>query len=118
MCSKDTLYTILEHVCDKAKHEFGDKLSSVVLYGSYARKEQDDESDIDVMVIVDLHVDEIKAFKRLFSDFSLEMDLRYDVVLSLLLQDKASFEQRKGSSPFFKNILREGVELIDRSRKH
>ena len=112
MCSKDTLDIILRRVCEKAKIEFGKQLSSVILYGSYARKDYDEESDIDVMILLDLPAGKIKRFHRAFSDFSLEMDLQYDVVLSLLLQDKDTFERWKGSSPFFKTVLSEGVELI------
>lgn len=112
MCNKDTLDTILRRVCERAKIQFGNQLSSVILYGSYAREDYDDESDIDVMVIVDLPASRIKEFNRVFSDFSLELDLQYDVVLSLLLQDKATFERWKGSSPFFQNVLNEGVEFV------
>ena len=88
------------------------QLSSVILYGSYAREDYDEESDIDVMVLVDLPASKIKEYHRSFSDFSLELDLQYDVVLSLLLQDKVTFERWKGSSPFFKNVLNEGVEFV------
>ncbi|MCQ4638626.1 nucleotidyltransferase domain-containing protein [Anaerovorax odorimutans] len=112
MCSKDTLDAILKRVCERAKSEFGSQLNSVILYGSYAREDYDDESDIDVMVIVDLPASKVKEFNRAFSDFSLELDLQYDIVVSLLLQDKATFERWKGSSPFFKNVIKEGVEFV------
>lgn len=112
MCSKETLNTILGRVCERAKSEFGDKLSAVFLYGSYAREDYDEESDIDVMILVDLQADEIKAFHKSFSDFSLELDLQHDVVLSLVLQDKATFERWKHASAFFKTVLKEGVELV------
>ncbi|MCQ4638638.1 nucleotidyltransferase domain-containing protein [Anaerovorax odorimutans] len=112
MCSKDTLDAILKCVYKRAKAEFGSQLSSIMLYGSYAREDYDDESDVNVMVIVDLPASKTKEFRRAFSDFSLELDLQYDVVVSLLLQDKATFERWKGSSPFFKTVLNEGVEFV------
>lgn len=112
MCNKETLEVILERISERAKKEFGAQLSSVILYGSYAREDYDDESDIDVMIIVDLPAGRMKEFNRVFSDFSLELDLQYDVVVSLLLQDKATFERWKESSLFFKNVLKEGVEFV------
>ena len=42
----------------------GDNLKNVILYGSYARGEQDangEISDIDIMILVDLNEEEIKT---------------------------------------------------------
>jgi predicted nucleotidyltransferase len=40
---------------------YGDRLQEVVLYGSYARGDYDEESDIDLMIILnDLEVDTIE----------------------------------------------------------
>lgn len=111
MCSKDTLDTVLEKVCKKARMEFGDKLNSVILYGSYAREDYDNESDIDVMILSEVSADEINRYQKVFSDFALELDLQYDIVLSLFLQDLKTFQRWKQTSAFFKNIANEGVEI-------
>ena len=37
-----------------ARESLGDKLDKVILYGSYARGDYDDESDIDIMVLADI----------------------------------------------------------------
>ena len=40
---------------------FGSRLEKVLLYGSYARGEQDEESDIDVMAPVDLPREQLET---------------------------------------------------------
>lgn len=112
MCTENTLKLILNDVCSRAKSEIGSALDAVILYGSYARGDFDEESDIDIMIIADMSKDEIKALAKTFSDYSLDMDLKYDIVLSLMLQDKETYERYKQSYPFFKNIEREGVDLV------
>ena len=46
MCSKNTLNNILNCVAENSRTIFGDKLHSVILFGSYARGDFDEESDI------------------------------------------------------------------------
>jgi len=111
MCAENTLKIMLEDVLNYAKRELGNLLNSVILYGSYARGDYDAESDVDVMIIADISSDEVKKLTKKFSDFSLDIDLKYDIVLSLIIQDKDTFERYKDTYPLFKNIEREGVDL-------
>ena len=108
MCNRNELNIILSKVAVKSKEVFGEKLDSVILYGSYARGDYDSESDIDVMIIADINADEIRNYEKLLFDYSFEMDLKYEIVLSILIKDKKTFEQWK-ELPFYKNVIREGI---------
>lgn len=112
MCSQNTMNTVLGRVCDYSKMLLGDRLYAVKLYGSYARGDFDDESDIDVMVIADISPDERSAIRKKLFDLTYDLNLQYDVLLSVYIQDKATYEAYKGSYPFFKNIEQEGVDLV------
>ena len=109
MCNRNELNIILSKVAVKSKEVFGEKLDSVILYGSYARGDYDSESDIDVMIIADINADEIRYYEKLLFDYSFEMDLKYEIVLSILIKDKKTFEQWK-ELPFYKNVIREGIK--------
>lgn len=111
MCNRNELNIILSKVVVKSKEVFGEKLDSVILYGSYARGDYDSESDIDVMIIADINTDEIRNYEELLFDFSFEMDLKYDIVLSIVIKDKKTFEQWK-ELPFYKNVIREGINYV------
>lgn len=48
------LNAVLRDTVSGLQKLFGDRLKNIWLYGSYARGDQTDESDIDVMALVDL----------------------------------------------------------------
>ena len=52
MCSASELQTILYHVAQAYHRVFGNHIEQILLYGSYARGTNDEESDIDLVAIV------------------------------------------------------------------
>ncbi|MFW5915310.1 MAG: nucleotidyltransferase family protein, partial [Planctomycetota bacterium] len=48
----DNLDSILNECSERLKAHYGDDLADVILYGSFARDEQDEESDIDLLVLL------------------------------------------------------------------
>ena len=112
MCTQNTLKTVLDSVCEQSKQILGDKLYALKLYGSYARGDYDDESDIDVMIIADILPEDRSEIREKILDFTYDLDLQYDVMLSVFIQDKATYEKYKSSYPFFKNVEHEGVDLV------
>lgn len=111
MCNRSTLDVLLKETHSELRKIFGEKLNSVILYGSYARGDYDSESDIDVMALVDLEKSELAKYRRTVSDFANDIDLKYDVLLSVKLQDKFTFEKYGNALPYYINIAREGVNV-------
>lgn len=112
MCTQNELQEIMQATQLGLQEIFGDKLTDVLLYGSYARGEQDDESDIDVLALVAMKREELSKYRRTVSDFSAEIDLRYGVLLSVKLQDADTFYAYSSALPFFQNVIREGVSYV------
>jgi len=52
--TKNQLDGIINRIVVFSKETFGDKFQQVILYGCYARGDYDDESDIDIMIMVDM----------------------------------------------------------------
>ncbi len=52
---------------EEVKKIYGDRLKSVILYGSYARGDFGPDSDIDIMILVDLADAEIEKYSKLLS---------------------------------------------------
>lgn len=112
MCDKAMLHKVLTTAKNGMKAIFGEHLTAIYLYGSYARNEADDESDIDLIVLLDMPKDEISKHRRTVSNFSSDIDLEYDVLVSIKLQDLQTFTKYKTTLPFFQNVLKEGVALV------
>ena len=88
---------------------FKDKLKKLILFGSYSRGDYDDESDIDVMVLVD-DPDPYKYDDALL-DVEVDLSLEFEVVLSIFVENESEYEDAKGYKPFLKAIEKEGIEI-------
>ncbi|WP_293687343.1 MULTISPECIES: nucleotidyltransferase domain-containing protein [unclassified Spirosoma] len=86
---------------------YGDRLHDVVLYGSYARGDYDEESDIDLMVL--LNDETVNTYAELFrlSDITMDFILRYGKAVSVLPASVKRYQQSFGS--VYQNARREGV---------
>ena len=111
MCTENQLNTILSAIGDLAKQTFGKKLHALVLYGSYARGDFDEQSDVDVMLLVDEKREALSSFREPFVRLCADLGLRYDLVIVATLQDTATFEQYRKVLPFYQNVEREGVKV-------
>lgn len=105
------LNQLLSEIARYAAETFGAQLESVILYGSYARNEADSESDVDVMVLVDAPKEELAKLRYPWNHFGTELDLKYGVLTSVILQDSETFHKWKDVLPFYQNVLKEGVRI-------
>ena len=111
MCSKALLNELLQKLTDHSKKVFGDDLKNVILYGSYARGDYDDESDIDVMIMVDLPMNEIWSRRKEINHFCSQLNMEYSVFISPMLQNVSHFNKWKDTMPFYRNVSNEGVRV-------
>ena len=111
MCTRSQLDKILQTIREEAVRQFGGQLDAVILYGSYARGDYDEESDIDVMVQVKLPKSLLTHYRKTFSHLGSDLGLEHDITVSIHLQDQETFEKYKNDLPFYRNVLREGVPV-------
>ncbi len=77
---------------------FGDNLISVILYGSVARNEANEDSDVDIALLV--HRDDEVMHDRMM-DVLVEFDLEYDKMISPSLIEKEQFDKWKSVLPYY-----------------
>ena len=58
---------------------YGKHLKTVILYGSYARGDYTKDSDIDIMVLLDLSDIDIKKYRHELSGATYDFNMDYDV---------------------------------------
>jgi len=94
---------------DALQSLLGDNLLSLRLFGSRARGEGTEESDLDVLVLVQKRD---RDLCRRIVEESLEVDLAYGTNLAptILTADEYRQNQEYGT-PFYRNVEREGVSL-------
>jgi len=84
---------------------YGERLEGVYLYGSYARGDFTEDSDIDVLIALKGHVDTYEELTRL-SEVVSDICLRHDVLIATYPVPATWAAER--NSPLFVNIRREG----------
>ena len=87
-------------------------LAEVILYGSYARGDFDEESDIDIAVIVDSSRDLLRKYHKGLVEIMSNASLEYDVVVNISCIPLKDFEEYKEVLPYYRNIDSEGVRIV------
>ncbi len=101
---------IFEVVKNCLRQRFGDALCEVRVFGSRARGEHTPESDIDVMILLDLPLD--WHIKKEIHFLLADIDLKYDVIISARIFSSAEWQSpRFRITPLFNSIEREGIRL-------
>ena len=85
---------------------YGDQLKAVYLYGSYARGDYREGSDVDVMILLKNYEDYWKEYLR-SSDYVSDISLKYDVTVSYILIKEIQWKE--ADKPILRNIRREGL---------
>ena len=111
MCSQATLNQITDRVVREVKDNFGEKLDKIILYGSYARGDNVDGSDVDIMALVDIPPEDANRFDMQLTRFTSRLGLEFDVVVSLFIKDCATFYKYLQIEPFYQNVIKDGVVL-------
>lgn len=93
----------------------GNRAKKVILYGSYARGDYNESSDIDIMILTDLTDNEIIEYRDKIWDYAydIEFDNNFDIQLSPLVKNIDKFNYWLEALPFYMNIQKEGVVLSE-----
>jgi len=102
---------VAEELSRNTQSILGDRLRKIILYGSYARGNYNENSDLDIMVLADIDEHEYKSFESKIDDVASELGLDNDIIISVLLNKESLFMSRLSISPFYRNVLSEGVEI-------
>ena len=112
MCTKSQLNVLLKKISDIYRSVYGDQLVRVVLYGSYARGDYADDSDLDVVALVHGDMKKLQDQLRIVRDQTCDLELEYEMVLSPAVIPYEEFEKYREDIPYYRNIANEGVTVV------
>ncbi|HIT60314.1 MAG TPA: nucleotidyltransferase domain-containing protein [Candidatus Fimousia stercorigallinarum] len=101
----------MEDFAKNARKILGNSLDSVIVYGSYARGDYSEFSDIDVMLLVSLGDEDIKKISDQISDLAFDFMMKYSMDISPVITNTDHFNYWVDNLPYYRNVRDEGVEL-------
>lgn len=103
---KTRLSETLEKLKEQLFEQYQEKLSSLILFGSQARKEASSESDIDVLVLLKGEVNPLMEIKK-NSVWLAELCLETEALINCIYLSEEKFQIR--NDPLFRQIKQEGI---------
>ncbi|MBD5548255.1 MAG: nucleotidyltransferase domain-containing protein [Lachnospiraceae bacterium] len=111
MCTKIQIDKISQQISQSYRSVYGDNIVAIYLYGSYARGNYDEESDVDIAAIIrGNRIDLQRKLKQIW-DVSADIGLKNDVIVSPTVIPFDEYEEYKHTLPYYMNIQKEGKRI-------
>ena len=112
MCTRNELNLILQAMTQAYQAVYGANVEKIILYGSYARGDYQNNSDIDIVAIVQGEREGLQQELKKVWDISSDLELEYGIIISPTVIPFAEYEKYKKDLPYYRNIQNEGVEVV------
>lgn len=105
------MQNLMEQYIFEIKKIYGPHLKKVILYGSYARGDFRTDSDVDLMILLDLSELDLKAYSQKLSYMTYDFNLDHDLDIKPIAKSEEHFRKWIVNYPFYANIQKEGMVL-------
>lgn len=106
-----TMQSLMEQYIVEIKRIYGTHLRKVILFGSYARGDFKPDSDIDIMILLDMSDMDLKAYSQQLSYMTYDFNLDNDLDIKPIVKSEEHFRKWVVNYPLYANINKEGVVL-------
>ena len=107
------MQNLIKQYVNEIKQIYGTHLRQIILYGSYARGDFRPDSDIDIMILLDLSDLELKAYSQKLSYMTYDFNMDHDLDIKPIAKSEKHFLNWVDVYPFYANVKKEGVKLFD-----
>ena len=111
MCTEMQLNKIIKAMVECYRVVYGGDIVEIVLYGSYARGDFTEGSDIDLVAVVRGSRLDLQEKLKAIWDVSAELGLENDIIVSPTVIPYDEFMKYKQSLPYYRNIAEEGWKV-------
>jgi predicted nucleotidyltransferase len=94
----------------RSRIKLKDPTAEVILFGSHARGQAGNESDWDILILID-HPKENRSVEGKYRDEMFELEMELGEPISTLIYSKKDWETKHVYTPLYQNIKREGVKI-------
>lgn len=109
-----TMENLIEQYVEAVKKIYGSHVRQIILYGSYARGDFRSDSDVDIMILLDMSDLELKAYAQQLSYMTYDFNMDNDLDIKPIAKSEAHFKKWIVNYPFYSNVYKEGVILAEK----
>ena len=102
---------VANEACRKVCEVIGTDLKECRLYGSCARGDFNEDSDIDIALIMECDRLGAKRYNSQLADIAAELAVKYFAIVNFVCLPFDEYEEKKEWYPYFMNIEKEGAIL-------
>ncbi len=102
---------LIESYVHSLKSIYGAHAKQIILYGSYARGDYNETSDVDIMVLVDLPEDQLEIHSDELSELGFQYNIMHGMWIMPVVKNIEHFNYWCSAYPFYENVSKEGVTL-------
>ncbi len=103
----------LENLLDEVEKELltllGRRLDNIILFGSQAKGSNDNDSDIDILALI--NEEDLQQFDKEILRINVDLSIKYDVDLSIITGNTSDYNLNMKVIPLYRNIEREGINI-------
>lgn len=107
----EEIKSVLSVFSEEVQRVLGNNLKKNIVYGSYARGDYNENSDIDIMILTSLQEDVIGTVEDRLYDVTFDFLMEYGVNISVIVKNEEHFKYWLGALPFYDNVERKGVVI-------
>lgn len=111
LLNKDTIDTVKHEATALVTDALGEDLVEVILYGSCARGDYEEDSDIDIALLTRCDRMEVKKYDGRLAQVATELAMKYFAVVNFVCLPYEEYLEKKSWYAYFKNIDLEGEVL-------
>ncbi|MDY3251151.1 MAG: nucleotidyltransferase domain-containing protein [Candidatus Choladocola sp.] len=109
--NNDKIQAVKEKAADRIKDLMKGDLVEIVLYGSCARGDYTDDSDVDIAIITKCDRMGAKKYSRELAGLATELAMEYFVVVNFVCLPYEEYITKNNWYEYFRNIRDEGERL-------
>lgn len=112
MCNQLTALSILREAFASSNNVFENRVSDAYLYGSFARGDYHEYSDVDILVTVNMNADEISDYRTSLAHVNSELSLKHDVTVSITVKPLEHFQKYSNVLPCYPKAVSNKSDLL------
>lgn len=98
---------ILSDLKEHLNQNYDGSINEIILFGSRARAESTEDSDYDILIVLDN--DYSAKDENVILDLCYDINLKYNILIDAHLLSKSEMKSIRGKQPIFVNALKSGV---------